>query len=995
MAVADDDLFPPYIPRDEERDILAAVAQVRESRSSQVILLYGAGGVGKTRLVRALAQRRAESETVAWLRPIDLDDQEYYLLTNLQAHVARELDRLDPVGEHFEEYFRYLAESVPSGEHVTADTILSHISLSRQVFLKCYGRFVGAARKTVVMVFDTVETVRGTNVFSTLAQWMHSLPATVFVLSGRPASEDGTGCAEDPITAELGGQYRPMRVKTLPLGAFDEAAAGQYLHVSGIAAGITDDQREKIILLTRGHPLWLSLAVSYLNDVGVPPEASEEIEVETLRRDIPFRGPVPAAGAKREEDFKRRLMSPYRDADFWREAVKRLSAVRLGVNEAMWRDLMRDRPLPPDAASLTDAWRQLVKVPWIRPRANGSAVTVHDAMAEELAKRVIPLQDQSHKWRKEMWARAVANCDKQIAELEGRYAEDARKLDSRRQLTAEGRAPGRGSDFPVLSPGPIVEEAARLDTVKRAIDQLKVQRFYYRLLSDFESGSRHFLDLFRQAKRDQDLLFQELLATVMRRCLAAGDIPGGFEDVDSGALEAFGDWLATGHQPQHREISIALADYLITSGQSVAAIDVLKRLPLEGADARQLSRQKILFGNAYLRVPGEVKDGLPYLQEALTVAKDEIQTVERNQFIATAYKELGFYYRSVGRWREADDAYEHAWNAILLVRATERSDESRAELASIQTNWAYVKGLLGNYADALGLIESAIVMRGELGLRLEQGASHSVHGEVLRYQQKFKHAWAAYAKAERIFQELHESSWLGTVYQEQAICLYQAYLEGSRLLDGEDQLAAARDLAEQAVEICRQRSLRNYPSALNRAGRIVGHTDKDGGLELFAEGIRQGRAMSDGWFWMANIVDHAELCYRALLDTHNPNYRRKITEYEDELKAATAEYDFPDLRGRMELVEAHLAVLDWAGTGDDKLLDTALLNYSNGFRRIAERGYVGSAGIYVIPAAFTTFSGILKSLPRSIQSQWLDILRAAWTDSKPGSLMLLPRLEEL
>ena len=38
-------------------------------------------------------------------------------------------------------------------------------------------------------------------------------------------------------------------------------------------------------------------------------------------------------GLNLHEDFKRRLVTPYREADFWHEAVKRLAVVRQSVNE--------------------------------------------------------------------------------------------------------------------------------------------------------------------------------------------------------------------------------------------------------------------------------------------------------------------------------------------------------------------------------------------------------------------------------------------------------------------------------------------------------------------------------------------------------------------------------------------------------------------------------------------------------------------------------------
>ena len=438
--MAEDDLFPPYILRDEEQDILAVIRHVQKDRKSQAVLLYGPGGVGKTRLVRALADRQARTDAVTWLRPVDLDDQEYWLLTNLQASVARQLD---PDSTYFRPFTEYLSRPLASArEHVTADTVISRIGYGRRIFLDCYHDYVRGRDTTVVMVFDTAEVIRGMTLLVALTQWMKSLPATAFIVSGRPMPDGAGGRQDDPIEEELADPHRPMPVTKVPLGEFSRPAAERYLAESRVAQGLTNQEKAKIVLLTRGHPLWLALAVSYLDVSGLPEEAT--VSLPTIERDMPYRGPLTPAGQRRQEDFKRRLLTPYRETDFWHESVKRLVAVRQGINEPMWLGLMKDRPLPSGIRGADEAWRRLTETPWIRRRANGAAVTLHDAMAEELAKRVIPVHDQSQQWRKDLWRRMVTNCDKQIGDAEIQFQADARKLESRRQLAGESGPPAPG-----------------------------------------------------------------------------------------------------------------------------------------------------------------------------------------------------------------------------------------------------------------------------------------------------------------------------------------------------------------------------------------------------------------------------------------------------------------------------------------------------------------------------------------------------------------------
>ena len=983
----DDGLFPKYIPRDEESKILTVVARVLETGRSEAVLLYGPGGVGKTRLIRALAQRKA-AEPVTWLEPIDLDDPDHWLLTNLQANIARQLEA---AGGDFSRYNEYLAQSPrQSGEHVTPEAVVSHISHVRRIFLECYTNYIKEAGP-VVITFDSVEAIRGMGLLITLTrEWMAALPQTAFILSGRPASNGMN--ARDPISEHLRDLQQPMPVTTVPLGSFSQSTAEQYLADSGVAEGLTYGQRRKLTLLTRGHPLWLALTVAFLSQRGMPEEAKADLSA--IERDIPFDEPMTAQGKRLHADYKRRVLSVYRDAEFWHIAVLRLAVVRQSINEAIWQRLMADRDFPERPPGVPSAWQQLLAMPWIRSRAGDRYVTLHDAVAEELASTMIPAQDEDGQLRRHLWRRAADIFGEQIEGEEERFGSDSEKADSRRQLAGSLEAEAS-----------FAMDAAKTGEEKREVDQLKASRFLYRLLSDFEVGCRYFLDLFGQASRDQDLLFQDLLVTVMLRCLGVGEVMPAIHDAASSALERFRRWLRSEQQALYREVGMAIAEFLVTSEQAATAVRLLLDLPLDGADVHQLSSHQILLANAYLRAPGEVKEGLQYLDAARSAADDAaLEPAERYRLAARAYKERGYYYRNLGQLDKAETAYAHARDAIEFVLATYPTAQVRLEKASIQSNWAYVKGLHGQHDDGLTLVNSAIKVRREFSPGLAVGISLSIKGEVLRYKQKFKHAWEAYSEAEDVFVAARHRTWLGTIYQQQAICLYQAYLDGEKDLVAGDPLETAWKLADQAVRICRERSVRAYPSALNRAARILAKQGTaqtldllkiDQALDMLKKGIVAATTISDGWFLLANLVEFAELSYLTWRETDRDKYRDEIVRYESQFDRAALEYEFPDLRGRWEVVAGHLRLWDWQATRDGGTLDAALRYYADGFLRIAERGHVGSSGATVIPAAFGIFAGLFKDLPGSKQTEWIDYLRREWSGSQPGSTMLLALMEDL
>ena len=210
--------FPGYIPRDEEQQIRQQAALVQADRKSRVVLLYGPGGVGKTWLVRELAKASAADPTTVWLEPIDIDDSEYWLLSNLERKVAR---RLDPDNNYFAPYLEYLSQ-LPSytRPRIGHETVVSHLGRIKRIFVECYTKFVEERTKTVVIGLDTVETIRGMYLLLTLTQWMKALPATLFILSGRPMLGHGDG--EDPIRNELVDPYQGIPVTTIHLGEFSQ-----------------------------------------------------------------------------------------------------------------------------------------------------------------------------------------------------------------------------------------------------------------------------------------------------------------------------------------------------------------------------------------------------------------------------------------------------------------------------------------------------------------------------------------------------------------------------------------------------------------------------------------------------------------------------------------------------------------------------------------------------------------------------------------------------
>lgn len=978
--MTEDVLYPAYIPRPEERDIREQAALVQQDGQSRAVLLYGPGGVGKTCLVRELAAAsRTGDSGISWLDAIDVDDSEYWLLSNLERRVA---EQLDPGSRYFGPYLEHLYRLASyTRPRISHDAVLSHLGQIKRVFIDCYKQFAEDTGKTVVIVFDTIEAVRGINFLLTLTQWIKALPSTLFILSGRPVPGQRDG--DDPVLRELQDSHQGLPVTILHLGEFSREAALGYLSRSRITSGLAPELQAKLAQMTRGHPLWLAFAVSYLQESNMPEEA--EAPLALIEREVPFRGEMTGEGQLIYEAFKRRLVTPYRASDFWHESIKRLAVIRQAVNKPIWQQLMSDRPLPAGVPDLDQAWDELLRIPWIRPRANGRFVTLHDAVAEELAQRIFPVHDQGKEGRRQLWRRAVEiyteltdQPERMLSDRRAAFDDRLQQLDEQLRQQGNHGLPGEASAY--------IDEAERLEAQKRDIDQFKAARLFYLLLSNFEEGCRAYRELLQRANQQNDVLFQELLTLEMQRFLPGGVHRYAFGDVIGAVISEFRGWLTDVRPDIYLEIGLSMAGHLVND-EPGQALELLADVPIALAEPNQLYLVSNLRGNAYMRTPGRVIAALPHFREALEIAV----STGSHMLIAAAYKELGYYYRNEGMWADADEAYKQARDAISVRLSAGSSDQDREEMASIQTNWAYVKGLVGSYREGADLVESAIKVRHRLSKTLEEGISWSVCGEVRRYERRFEKAWEAYTAAEQIFHGQQDWTWLGTIYQEQAICLLQATQDGISLV--EDPIGRAKQLITWSLDICQDRAIRAYPSALNRAGRIFGGEKFEAGFKFLEEGIEVADTLRDGWFLFANRIEYVELCYRAWVKTGSDTYRAEISERAPGIRQVMGEYSFPDLRGRWNLLQGHLGIHDALASRDYSDLGTALDNYKEGFALIAQQ-FVGSSGAAALPGEFETFGQLLFRLPAEIQAEWQEKLREAWS-GLACSTPLLARLEEL
>ena len=231
--------LPPYVRRPEEALIDRELAAVQADGKSRVLLLYGAGGVGKTYLLRNLADR-STSLDVRWLPPLDLDDPEYWLVSNVEREIVRYLDRDLAYFKPYVEYVNQLGQYTRSESSQQAAR--SHLRRIKREFADSYKRYVVETGSTIVVSLDTVEAVRGLYSTTSLTQWIKALPNTLFILAGRPWRSTEPS---DELLTELSDHHHSLPTQVIPISAFSLSDGLSFLAQSGVGAAVSHADRNE------------------------------------------------------------------------------------------------------------------------------------------------------------------------------------------------------------------------------------------------------------------------------------------------------------------------------------------------------------------------------------------------------------------------------------------------------------------------------------------------------------------------------------------------------------------------------------------------------------------------------------------------------------------------------------------------------------------------------------------------------------------------------
>lgn len=741
----------------------------------RVFYLFGAGGMGKTFLVREVLARLREGG--AWHEPDILPASAEVDLYHPDTHSPEGLMRairavLKPGLGYFSDYLQERDRLERYRQDLErAKDVARQREFVSEAFIRDFARLTADFRP--VLVLDTAEVLlyESDEIQRVLGLEEASIEARGWLIHKfLPAIGNATvliaGRRESPALELELRQVLDYRLREILIGPLDKGDMMAYFNAVAKAADLANrprvaeltrnldgDTRQVIHLYTEGRPILLSLLIDYLTiaDRLVPAVRAtlEEAECSTEEGLKQTRQTV-------EADIVRAILEANRSAD---QAILALAWARRGLNAALLARMIG--AAEEQAKALL---RELGELSFVKVRPPGDDFFLQDEMYDLLQRhaldKLMPMQRQ-----------------KALSDLETHSAEKVRKARSAYREVQQDYF--GGSTRPV---------AADLAEARLALRRAIADHAYYCLqlhpIRGFEAYYRYAEEAFQSSDESLDLETRDELLRYLQKA----------HSEDRKEIEKRATWDA----------GLRWVKRLIVKGDYPRAREIAARLRNECTqtmrDAGSLAETELdiwegwLF--AYLLQNLErAETGLRSALKALKSSTPQGETFEawyRQILLANALNNLGYLLRVRGRYSQAIKYYTDA-----LPKWRELKNET--EHANTLNNLAWALAEIGEFDQALRYAQDGLELRQNLGPRYPFALSLNTLGLIQVRNDQPNRAVENCERALTICRDLEQPRGVGLA----CIALAEAYRRMTRAPGPRDPLHSV-DLLRKAEKYARE-----------------------------------------------------------------------------------------------------------------------------------------------------------------------------------------------
>jgi tetratricopeptide (TPR) repeat protein len=472
----------PFIGRENE------LTQIREAIQEwgirRVICIDGLGGIGKTRLLQEIRRLYSSSlpgkinQEVVTTVPlvmtdiIDFDDHTFRVVQNFDLKIAHMLDE-----RNFEPYLSALQKWREILIKNASQEQLVQQSVINQAFMNCFNTV--SAQQRVVMLWDTTDSLVGTDILSHIIGLAPQLENSVLLIAGRNAKSIG-----ERLQTEQGEQVQlitlpPLEAETSELYLQQKQ---NLLHIS-----LEPDLARTILLLAQGRPILIDLAIEWLSR-AIPLDWLIESNPETLKllSDEELR--------QRQEDFEAHLV---RHIIQIRTPMDRLTLAMSRVYPLNVELIVELLKAPEDEAK--QLFEEAKSYVFVKLLPDGR-ISLHDEMRRLVNEHVWPEVDPDDQRRQRDSKLALNYLEQKIEGITGKV----------NQLKQEEKMVSEGANASVALRSFLAREALEQQLWSLKGDQLK-----HTLAVDLDEGVKRFASVFDEATSGYRFSFrQTLLAQV-------------------------------------------------------------------------------------------------------------------------------------------------------------------------------------------------------------------------------------------------------------------------------------------------------------------------------------------------------------------------------------------------------------------------------------------------------------------------------------------------